>query len=64
MAAVMAMQGSDVAPTTGQVATAAKARRDAAVPMGAWTALKTSGLAAFNANRQVVGQPAVVLPPG
>jgi photosystem II stability/assembly factor-like uncharacterized protein len=64
MAATMAMQGADVAPTAGQVATAAKARSDAAVPMRAWTALKTSGLAAFNARRQASNQQPVTLPPG
>jgi photosystem II stability/assembly factor-like uncharacterized protein len=64
MAAAMAMQGADVAPTARQVATAARARADAGAPMRAWTALKTSGLAAFNAKRQTSGQPPVMLPPG
>jgi photosystem II stability/assembly factor-like uncharacterized protein len=64
MAAAMAMQGADVAPTARQVATAARARADAGAPMRAWTALKTSGLAAFNAKRQTSGQPPVTLPPG
>jgi hypothetical protein len=64
MAAAMAMQGADVAPTARQVATAARARADAGAPMRAWAALKTSGLAAFNAKRQTSGQPPVTLPPG
>ena len=64
MVAAMAMQGADVAPTARQVATAARARADAGAPMRAWTALKTSGLAAFNAKRQASGQPPVALPPG
>ncbi|HUQ82266.1 MAG TPA: hypothetical protein VM076_14035, partial [Gemmatimonadaceae bacterium] len=64
MAATMALQGADVAPTAGQVATAAKARADAVAPMRAWTALKTSGLAELNARRQASGQPPVTLPPG
>ena len=41
MAAAMAMQGADVAPTTGQVATAAKARADAKGVMQRWAALKS-----------------------
>jgi len=40
MAAAMAMQGADVAPTAGQVATAAKARADARGVMQTWAALK------------------------
>jgi len=40
MAAVMAMQGADLAPTAGQVATAAKARADARGVMQKWAALK------------------------
>jgi hypothetical protein len=40
MAAVMAMQGADLAPTAGQVATAAKARADARAVMQKWAALK------------------------
>jgi hypothetical protein len=42
MAAAMAMQGADVAPTAGQVATAAKARADARAVMQKWAALKSS----------------------
>ena len=42
MAAAMAMQGADVAPTAGQVATAAKARADARAVMQKWAALKGS----------------------
>ena len=42
MAAAMAMQGADVAPTAGQVATAAKARAGARAVMQKWAALKGS----------------------
>ena len=42
MAAVMAMQGADVTPTAGQVATAAKARAEAKGVMQKWAALKAS----------------------
>jgi photosystem II stability/assembly factor-like uncharacterized protein len=62
MAAAMAMQGADVAPTAGQVATATKARADAAPLIRSWMALKTSGLAAFNAMRRASNQPEVPVP--
>jgi hypothetical protein len=38
----MAMQGADVAPTTGQVAAAVKARTDVKTVMQQWSALKAS----------------------
>jgi hypothetical protein len=62
MAAAMAMQGADVAPTAGQVASAAKARADGAPTIRAWTTLRTTGLAALNAKLRAAGQPAVTLP--
>jgi hypothetical protein len=40
MAAAMAMQGADVAPTAGQVATAAKARAEANGVLQKWASLK------------------------
>src|SRR5262249_48791520 len=42
MAAAMAMQGADVAPTAGQAAAAAKARADVKAMMDQWSALKAS----------------------
>jgi hypothetical protein len=42
MAAAMAMQGADVAPTAGQAAAAAKARADVKALMDQWSALKAS----------------------
>ena len=42
MAAAMAMQGAEVAPTAGQVAAAAKARADVKTMIQQWAALKTS----------------------
>jgi photosystem II stability/assembly factor-like uncharacterized protein len=42
MAAAMAMQGADMAPTAGQVAAAAKARTEARAVMQKWEALKSS----------------------
>jgi hypothetical protein len=62
MAAAMAMQGADVAPTAREVAACASARRHAATVMARWTKLKTIDLAALNAKRKVAGQPAIVIP--
>lgn len=62
MAAAMAMQGADVAPTAGQVATAERARVQTGEVMAKWTALKTTGLAALNAKRKAAGEPAIELP--
>jgi hypothetical protein len=62
MAAAMAMQGADVAPTAGQIATAAKARAEGAATLRSWTALRTTGLAALNAKRRAAGQPPVAIP--
>jgi hypothetical protein len=42
MAAAMAMQGADIAPTAGQVAAAAKARADVKAMMDQWSALRGS----------------------
>jgi photosystem II stability/assembly factor-like uncharacterized protein len=62
LAAAMAMQRADVAPTSNQVAACARAREQSRVVLPRWTALKTTGLAALNARRKAAGQPAVVLP--
>jgi hypothetical protein len=62
MVAAMAMQGADVAPTAGQVASAAKARADGAATIRAWTTLRTTGLAALNAKLRAAGQPTITVP--
>jgi hypothetical protein len=62
MAAAMAMQGADVAPTAGQVAACERAKAQAAEVMRRWTTLRTTGLAAFNAKRKAAGQPTLALP--
>ena len=62
MAAAMAMQGADVAPTASQVAACDRARAQSAEVLARWTALKTTGLAAFNAKRRAAGQPVLVIP--
>jgi hypothetical protein len=56
------MQGADVAPTAGQIATVTKARAEGADVMRRWNTLKTSGLAALNSKRKAAGQPAITLP--
>jgi len=62
LAAAMAMQRAEVAPTAGQIAAAARARTQAAAALRQWTALRTSGLSALNAARKTAGQPPVVVP--
>ena len=62
MTAAMAMQGADVAPTTGQVAACERARAQSAEVMAKWTALKTTALAALNGKRRAAGQPTLALP--
>ncbi|MEO7967130.1 MAG: glycoside hydrolase, partial [Gemmatimonadaceae bacterium] len=62
MGAAMAMQGADIAPTATQVAACAKARAQAAEIIPKWNALKTTGLASFNAKRKAAGQSEIVIP--
>ncbi|HLG04754.1 MAG TPA: hypothetical protein VI383_01265, partial [Gemmatimonadales bacterium] len=62
MAAAMAMQGADVAPTAGQTAACDRARAQSADVIVRWTALKTTGLQALNAGRRARGQPELVIP--
>ena len=59
MAAAMAMQGADVAPTANQVDGVAKARATGAAVMKQWTALSSTALSALNAKRKTAGQPTV-----
>jgi hypothetical protein len=61
IAAAMALQVADVAPTGREVAAIADARRQAAEVMARWTKLKTTGLAALNVKRKAAGQPAIVI---
>ena len=63
MAAAMAMQAADVAPTASQVAAVTKARTDAAAMMKRWNALKTTGLAGLNAKRRKAGEAPIGIPP-
>jgi hypothetical protein len=62
LAAAMAMQGADVAPTAAQVAACERARAQSAAVVAQWARLKTTGLAAFNAARTAAGLPPVSPP--
>jgi hypothetical protein len=62
LAAAMAMQGADVAPTATQVANAAKARAQEAAVMARWNRLRTSELATLNAKRKAAGEAPIVIP--
>ncbi len=64
LSAAMAMQNADVTPTADQIAACNSARAESQTVMARWNALKTTGLAAFNAQRQAAGLPAVALPDG
>jgi hypothetical protein len=59
LAAAMAMQGADVAPTAREVAACAEARRQAAPLMARWRKLTTVDLPALNAKRKAAGQPPI-----
>jgi photosystem II stability/assembly factor-like uncharacterized protein len=63
LAAAMAMQGADVAPTAREVAACAEARRQAAPLMARWAKLTTVDLPALNAKRKAAGQPPIAWPP-
>ena len=62
MAAAMAMQGAEAAPTAREVAAVTEARRQSAATMARWTKLTTMDLAALNAKRKAAGQPPIELP--
>lgn len=62
IAAAMAMQSADVAPTASQVAAVTRARVQASAVMRKWTTLKTTGLASLNAKRKAAGLPVVNVP--
>ncbi len=62
LAAAMAMQGAETAPTAREVAACAAARVQQAAVMGRFTELTTTGLSALNAKRKAAGQPEIVVP--
>ena len=59
LAAAMAMQGADVAPTAMQVAAGERARAQATAAGSRWNAIRTAGLPALNAKRRAAGLSAV-----
>ncbi|MGE3273891.1 MAG: hypothetical protein AB7O67_02185 [Vicinamibacterales bacterium] len=62
MAAAMAMQAAETAPTARQVAACDEARTRSAEVMAAWSRLSTTGLLALNARRTAAGLAAITLP--
>jgi len=62
MAAAMAMQGAEAAPTAREIAACADARRRSSAVMAQWTKITTVDLAALNAKRRAAGQPPIALP--
>jgi hypothetical protein len=62
LAAAMAMQGAEAAPSAREVAACTTARTQSATVMARWAKLTTLDLAALNAKRKAAGQPAIVLP--
>jgi photosystem II stability/assembly factor-like uncharacterized protein len=62
LAAAMAMQGADVAPTAREVAACERAQAESRAVLGHWAAVETTGLAALNAKRRAAGQSPVVVP--
>ncbi|HWZ59551.1 MAG TPA: hypothetical protein VNW46_11310, partial [Gemmatimonadaceae bacterium] len=61
LAAAMAMQSADVTPTAAQSAACQRAHAQLAEVLARWTALKTTGLATFNAKRKAAGRPIVTI---
>ena len=61
LAAAMAMQRADVAPTAAQVEACRRARERSRVAMARWTTLSTNGLAAVNAKRRAAGAAPIAL---
>jgi photosystem II stability/assembly factor-like uncharacterized protein len=63
LAASMAMQNADVAPTANQVAAVSAARTQSLAVTAKWNALRTTALAALNAKLKAAGQPPISLEP-
>jgi hypothetical protein len=62
VAAAMAMQSADAAPTANAIAGVAKARSEGAGVMARWNKLKTTDLTALNAKLKSSGQAPVEIP--
>ncbi len=61
LAAAMNMQTADLAPTTRQIAAGTAARAQYTRAIARWNALRTTELAALNAQRKASGQPAITI---
>ena len=64
VAAAMAMQNADVAPSADQLAACERARVQLRAVTARWHALETTGLATLNARRSAAGQAPIALPAG
>ena len=62
MAAAMAMQGAEAAPTARETAACAEARRQSNAVLARWTKISTVDLAALNAKRKAAGETPIALP--
>ncbi|HEY3935619.1 MAG TPA: hypothetical protein VGL65_13490 [Gemmatimonadales bacterium] len=62
MAAALAMQSAEVAPTASEVAACGQARAESVAVTLRWNALRTTGLAALNAKLKAAGEAAIEAP--
>ena len=62
LAAAMAMQGSEAAPTAREIAAVTEARAQSTAIMARWNRVTTVDLPALNAKRKAAGQPPIELP--
>jgi hypothetical protein len=62
IAAAMSMQAAEAPPTARDLKTCTQAKTDSATVLARWTKLKTTDLAALNAQRKAAGQPALTVP--
>src|SRR6185312_11832789 len=63
MAAAMAMQGADIAPTAAEVAACTRARAEYDRIMARWSELHTKELTTLNAKRKAAGEATVPASP-
>jgi hypothetical protein len=62
LAASLALQSAEIAPTEAQIAACARARDEARAVMARWSTLKTTGLSSLNATLKSKGRSAIMLP--
>lgn len=63
LAASLALETADTAPTAAQIEACTQAREKVHAVLAKWDEVKTTGLSAFNARLQSKGHPALALPP-